>query len=83
LLPLLTTVVATMAAFAPFLVLGDRPGYELIRPMAIVLVGGLITATALVLFAVPTMYQRVASRPTGEAEPELVMDTPAFEPTTA
>jgi hypothetical protein len=29
------------------------------------------------------MYQRVASRPTGEAEPELVMDTPAFEPTTA
>jgi Cu/Ag efflux pump CusA len=83
LLPLLTTVVATIAAFAPFLVLGDRPGYELIRPMAIVLVGGLITGTALVLFAVPTMYQRVASHPTGEAEPELVIDTPAFEPTTA
>ncbi len=83
LLPLLTTVVATTAAFAPFLLLGDRPGYELIRPMAIVLIGGLITASALVLFAVPTMYQRVASRPTGEAEPELVIDTPAFEPTTA
>jgi Cu/Ag efflux pump CusA len=81
--PLLTTVIATIAAFLPFLVLGDRPGYELIRPMAIVLVGGLLTATALVLFAVPTMYQRVASRPTGEAEPELVIDTPVFEPTTA
>ena len=83
LLPLLTTVIATIAAFVPFLVLGDRPGYELIRPMAIVLVGGLITATALVLFAVPTLYQRVASRPTGEAEPGLVTDTPVFEPTTA
>ena len=46
LLPLLTTVIATIAAFVPFLVLGDRPGYELIRPMAIVLVGGLVTATA-------------------------------------
>jgi Cu/Ag efflux pump CusA len=82
-LPLLTTVVATIAAFVPFLVLGDRPGFELIRPMAIVLVGGLVTATALILFAVPAMYQRVASHPSGEAEPEIVTETPAFEPATA
>ena len=82
-LPLLTTVIATIAAFLPFLLLGDRPGYELIRPMAVVLVGGLVTAAALVLFAVPTLYQRVAPSLFGEAEPELMTDTPVFEPTTA
>jgi Cu/Ag efflux pump CusA len=83
LLPLLTTVVATIAAFLPFLLLGDRPGYELIRPMAVVLIGGLLTATALILFAVPTLYQRVAPSSSGETEPELMSDTPIFEPTTA
>jgi len=83
LLPLLTTVVATIAAFLPFLLLGDRPGYELIRPMAVVVVGGLVTATALVLFAVPTLYQRVAPSSYGESESELMTDTPIFEPTTA
>jgi Cu/Ag efflux pump CusA len=75
--------VATIAAFVPFLVLGDRPGYEVIRPMAIVLVGGLITATVLILFIVPTLYRRVASSPQGDPAAEVVGDAPALEPSTA
>jgi Cu/Ag efflux pump CusA len=66
----------------PFVVLGDRPGYEVIRPMAVVILGGLVTATLLVLFLVPTLYSRVASSPQGEAAPQPTTE-PALEPTTA
>jgi Cu/Ag efflux pump CusA len=82
LVPLLATVGATMIAFVPFVILGDRPGYEVIRPMAIVILGGLVTATLLVLFLVPTLYQRVASSPQGDVAPQLTTE-PALEPTTA
>ena len=82
LVPLLATVAATMIAFVPFVILGDRPGYEVIRPMAIVILGGLVTATLLVLFLVPTLYQRVASSPQGDVAPQLTTE-PALEPTTA
>jgi Cu/Ag efflux pump CusA len=82
LVPLLATVGATMAAFVPFVLLGDRPGYEVIRPMAIVILGGLVTATLLVLFLIPTLYSRVASSPQGEAAPQPTTE-PVLEPTTA
>jgi Cu/Ag efflux pump CusA len=82
LVPLLATVAATMAAFVPFVLLGDRPGYEVIRPMAIVILGGLVTATILVLFLIPTLYSRVASSPEGEAVPQPTTE-PALEPTAA
>ena len=83
LVPFLATTVATIAAFVPFLVLGDRPGYEVIRPMAIVLLGGLVTSTLLMLFIVPTLYRRVASSPQGDPAAEPVGDAPALEPSTA
>jgi Cu/Ag efflux pump CusA len=82
LVPLLATVGATMIAFVPFVILGDRPGYEVIRPMAIVILGGLVTATLLVLFLVPTLYQRVVSSPQGDTAPQLTTE-PALGPTTA
>jgi Cu/Ag efflux pump CusA len=81
--PLVATVAATMVAFAPFVLLGDRPGYEVIRPMAAVVMGGLVTSTLLILFMVPTLYQRVAARPQGDVAAQPVPDHPAFEPTTA
>jgi multidrug efflux pump subunit AcrB len=56
LLPTLLTAVATACVFAPFVVLGDRPGYELLRPMGIVVICGLVTATAVSLFLVPALY---------------------------
>jgi Cu/Ag efflux pump CusA len=82
LVPLLATIAATMAAFVPFVILGDRPGFEVIRPMAIVILGGLVTATILVLFLIPTLYSRVASSPEGEAVPQPSTE-PALEPTVA
>jgi len=58
--PILMTAFATGLALAPCLLLGDIPGLELLRPMAIVILGGLITSTLLNLFIVPTLYLRLA-----------------------
>jgi Cu/Ag efflux pump CusA len=39
---------------------GDIPGLEILNPMAIVAIGGLISATLVNLFIVPSMYLRFA-----------------------
>jgi len=40
---------------------GDIPGQEIARPMAIVILGGLVTSTVLNLFIVPSLYLRFGS----------------------
>jgi Cu/Ag efflux pump CusA len=37
---------------------GDRAGYEIEHPLAIVILGGLLTSTLLNLFIVPALYLR-------------------------
>lgn len=54
---IVTTAVATVVALAPVIVAGDVAGLEIVRPMAIVMVGGLITSTLCILFAVPFLYR--------------------------
>jgi Cu/Ag efflux pump CusA len=61
--PLLTTALATGAALLPLLFFGDVAGHEIVRPMAIVILGGLCTATLLNLFVVPALYLRFGSSP--------------------
>jgi Cu/Ag efflux pump CusA len=56
LVPTLMTAVATALVFLPLVALGGRPGYELLRPMGIVVLGGLATATIVSLFVVPALY---------------------------
>jgi Cu/Ag efflux pump CusA len=58
--PILMTSLATGLALVPLIVLGDRPGHEIEYPLAIVIVGGLITSTLLTLFVVPSIYLRLA-----------------------
>lgn len=55
------TLTASIAALGlvPFL-FADGPGAEIQRPLAIVVIGGLITATALTLLLVPILYDRLA-----------------------
>ncbi|RVT92229.1 CusA/CzcA family heavy metal efflux RND transporter [Rhodovarius crocodyli] len=66
---------ASIAAFAlvPFL-FATGPGSEIQKPLAIVVIGGLVTATALTLLLLPILYERFAlprSRvAAGEANPE-------------
>ncbi|MGH8580960.1 MAG: efflux RND transporter permease subunit [Gammaproteobacteria bacterium] len=65
--PIVMTALATGLALVPFVIAGDVPGHEIARPMAVVILGGLVTSTLLTLFVVPSLYLRFgASR-----EPEL------------
>jgi CzcA family heavy metal efflux pump len=54
--PILATAFATGLVLAPALFMGDVPGLEILRPMAIVTIGGLITSTLFILFGVPAIF---------------------------
>jgi Cu/Ag efflux pump CusA len=64
--PILMTALATGLAFLAIILLGERPGLELLRPMAVVVIGGLITSTLLNLFIVPTLYLGLRASPQAE-----------------
>jgi CzcA family heavy metal efflux pump len=64
--PILMTALATGLAFLAIILLGERPGLELLRPMAVVVIGGLITSTLLNLFIVPTLYLGLRASPQSE-----------------
>ena len=69
--PTLTVAVATAAVVLPFVVMGDVAGLEIVHPMAIVLLGGLVTTTLLALFVLPALYLRFGAG----AEPEPATET--------
>jgi CzcA family heavy metal efflux pump len=56
--PILMTTLATAAGLLPLAVVGDIPGHEIEYPMAVVILGGLVTSTLLSLFVVPSLYLR-------------------------
>ena len=56
--PILMTAGAAGFAILPLLIYGDRPGQEIEFPMAVVIMGGLVTSTLLNLFVVPALYLR-------------------------
>ncbi|MBI1813607.1 MAG: efflux RND transporter permease subunit [Deltaproteobacteria bacterium] len=59
--PILMTALTTGIALLPLLALGGRAGGEIEQPMALVIVGGLVTSTWLNLFVVPIWYARAAA----------------------
>jgi CzcA family heavy metal efflux pump len=56
--PIMMTALATGLAIVPLIVGGSIPGHEIEHPMAIVIMGGLITSTLVNLFIVPALYLR-------------------------
>lgn len=54
--PILMTVLASALALIPLALGGDKPGNEIQSPMAIVILGGLITSTLLNLIVIPSVY---------------------------
>jgi CzcA family heavy metal efflux pump len=59
--PILMTTLCTGLALLPLIVAGSIPGYEIEHPMAVVILGGLVTSTMLSLFVVPILYLRYGS----------------------
>jgi Cu/Ag efflux pump CusA len=56
--PIVMTALVTALALLPLVIWGDRPGHEIEHPMAIVILGGLASSTALNLFLMPALYLR-------------------------
>ena len=56
--PTVMTTLTTALVLLPFVFLGNLPGFEIVRPMTIIIVGGLIISTLLNLFALPALYLR-------------------------
>jgi len=56
--PMLMTALATAGALLPFAVLGSRAGLEIVHPMSLVILGGLVSSTLITLFVVPSLLVR-------------------------
>jgi Cu/Ag efflux pump CusA len=65
--PIVTSAIAIALVMIPFAIAGSAPGLEIVHPMAIVILGGLVTTTLLGLFVLPALYLRYAT----PAEPGL------------
>lgn len=61
--PILMTALATGLALLPLVIAGNKPGQEIEYPLAVVILGGLVTSTLLNLFLLPPLYLAFA-RPT-------------------
>lgn len=78
--PILMTALSAGLALIPLALAGDEPGKEILTPMAIVILFGLLSATFLNIFVVPTLFLRfgrpVQTEPTTlaslAAKPELI-----------
>lgn len=62
LVPILMTTLATAVAVLPLVVRGSVPGFEILHPMAVVVLGGLVTSTIFNLFIGPSLFLRFAPR---------------------
>lgn len=58
LVPILMTALATALALVPLAMAGGEPGSEIQAPMAIVILWGLVSSTALNMLVVPAMFLR-------------------------
>ncbi|MGH3345848.1 MAG: efflux RND transporter permease subunit, partial [Nocardioides sp.] len=56
--PIMMTATATALALVPLAAAGSIPGHEIEHPMAVVILGGLVTSTLLNLFLLPSLYHR-------------------------
>jgi Cu/Ag efflux pump CusA len=54
--PIMMTALTAGLALVPLAFAGNLPGHEIEHPMAIVILGGLVTSTLVNLFIVPTLY---------------------------
>lgn len=57
--PILMTALSSALALIPLAVNGDKPGNEIQSPLAIVILGGLLTSTVLNIFIVPLVYRYI------------------------
>lgn len=60
--PILMTAMTSALALIPLVFQGDKPGNEIQSPMAVVVLGGLITSTLLNIYIIPIVYEVIQKR---------------------
>jgi CzcA family heavy metal efflux pump len=60
--PILMTALTAALALIPLVFNGDMPGNEIQSPMAVVVLGGLLTSTLLNMYMVPIVYEWIKKR---------------------
>ncbi len=69
LVPILMTALTAALALIPIVLKGDTPGNEILAPLSVVILGGLLTSTFLNLVVVPAGYAAIHRVPaTGSAQ---------------
>jgi len=59
LVPILMTALTAALALIPIVIKGDKPGNEILAPLSVVILGGLLTSTFLNLVVVPAGYAAI------------------------
>ena len=72
--PIVASALVTALAALPFVLLGNVAGMEIARPIAVVVLGGLVTSLIGTLLIVPGLYLRFGR---GSATERLNLDVPA------
>jgi Cu/Ag efflux pump CusA len=78
--PLLSNAAVLAMIAAPFALLGGEAGLEVVRPMALVLLGGLVTTTLVALFVLPVVILRTGPSPEPESEGQPLVEQPGLSP---
>ncbi len=60
--PIIMTALTSALALIPLVLNGDKSGNEIQSPMAIVVLGGLLTSTFLNIYIVPILYEMLVTR---------------------
>ncbi len=58
--PVIAAAAGLAALVAPFVFLGTRPGLEILQPMALVILGGVVSSVAMTLLLMPALYLQLA-----------------------
>ena len=58
LVPVLMTAFSAILALIPLVLAKDQPGKEILHPVAVVIVGGLLSSTLLDIFVTPAIFYR-------------------------
>jgi hypothetical protein len=75
--PILMTALATGLALVPLAWAGNKPGHEIEHPMAVVILGGLVTSTLLNLCLMPSLYLAFGRTGRNLDDEDEVLDSPA------
>ncbi|MEK7757479.1 MAG: efflux RND transporter permease subunit, partial [Planctomycetota bacterium] len=72
--PILMTALAAGLALIPLAIAGDKPGNEILTPMAIVILFGLLSSTFLNMVVVPALFVRFGRPVEAEAPVDVLPD---------